>query len=303
MPNTLIHVAIHSAVLIPLRVPLAVVLAGCVIPDVPWIARRLVEAGDLALPQIELFAYFLALASFFGCIALCMAFAVLFDRWKFVFVTAALGCLVHLLVDSMQDKWGVGVHLLAPIDWRASSLASLPIESTVTYMLTVAGILLFIFLMFRVRNEAKWLTFHPLRMAASGLCVIAYFLIPILVIDDVIASDSRYLQTLRSGDARIGRQIQLDRELLMHIEGAWLTTTHTGETLTIVNPDASWISGAIYSFRAVFHSENELLVSEWKLHSQVRDVASYVGLLLTICWFTLLLIFKRRNQRGRKSAL
>ena len=296
MPNTLVHVAVHSAVLTPLRVPFAAVLAGSVIPDVPWIVRRLLNSTGLDLPPIEMFAYFIALSSLFGCIALCFAVAVLFSNWRLVFGVSALGCLIHLLIDSLQDKWGVGVHLLAPIDWYALSLANFPIESTATQILTVAGAVSFFFLAFRNRDEARLLALDSRRIAACGLCLVAYFSLPVLVIDDVIASDSRYLHTLMNSDERTGKPIQLDREPLMQTEGKWQTTTHTGENLVIVNPDDAWTPDTIYSFRATFQSEADIVVSEWKSHTEFRDVASYVGLFLIITWFTALAVSRVRNQ-------
>jgi hypothetical protein len=297
MPNTLAHIAINSAVLAPLRVPFAAVLAGCIIPDVPWIVRRILIGTHFDLPQVETFAYFVVLASLFGCVAMCLAFSLLFKQWKLVFGFSVLGCLIHLLADSLQDKWGVGVHLFAPLTWQALSLASIPIESTATRFLTIAGLAIFFLNSKRFRIERDQLTVDSARLSAFTVCLIAYFSLPVVFVDDVIASNTQHLGTLMNRSDRSGKPIETDRSLLERAGVVWQTDTHTGETLIIANPDPSWTTGS-YSLRGKFKNEREIIVSEWKAHTSFRDVASYVGLLLATGWFGALAVSRARKAAG-----
>ena len=293
IPNTLVHVAIHSAVFGPLRAPFAAVFAGCVTPDLPWIVRRLIDMTSISLEPISALAYFIAQASLVGCVFPCIAFGFLFTNFKPVAALALLGCLVHLLLDSLQVKWGNGVHLFAPYDWEILSLSVFQIDSVFTNLLTFAGIIPFLFVT-KARHDARLLCLNPVRLAGCCICLIAYFAVPFLFISDVVASNSRYLQTLENKDERRGKMLELDRETASVTGDTWYTTTHIGEVLAIVNPDANMTDGGTYSFRAEFYDEREIWLIDWKRHSGMRDIASYIGLLAIACWMTTILILSRR---------
>jgi len=277
----------------PLRVPFAAVFAGCVIPDVPWIIKRLVYMTDIPFEPISASAYFIAQASLVGCLLSCVAFGFLFTNFKRVAAIAFLGCLVHLSLDALQDKWGNGVHLIAPFDWEILSLGVFQSDSVFTYLLTISGIIPFLFII-KARQDARLLCLVPLRLAACCICLFAYFLIPLLFINDVVASNSRYLQTLANRDDRRGQFLELDREKVSVTGDTWHTTTHVGETLMIANPDAQLADGGTYSFRAEFVDEREIKVIDWKRHSGMRDIASYAGLMGIGCWMIMVLILSKR---------
>jgi len=288
-------VAVHSAVFSPWRVPFIAVLAGCVIPDLPWIVRRLVDASSFSVEPISTYAYFIAQSSLVGCFFACIAFAFLFRNFKVVAAYALLGSLVHLLLDSLQDKWGVGVHLLAPFNWEALRLGVFQVDSVFTHLLTVAGIIPFLFIT-KARHDARLLCLNTYRIAGCCVCIIAYFSVPLLFISHVVASDSRYLHTLENKDERRGKLLELDRETTSVTGDTWHTTTHIGEVLAILNPDANMKDGGTYSFKAEFDNEHEIWVTDWKRHSGARDTASYVGLLLIGCWVASVLILGRRTK-------
>ena len=59
MPNTLAHIAVHGAANAswqPARY-LPWVLLGCVLPDVPWIANRVLRAANPAIDVVALDLY------------------------------------------------------------------------------------------------------------------------------------------------------------------------------------------------------------------------------------------------------
>ena len=70
--------------------------------------------------------------------------------------------------------------------------------------------------------------------------------------------------------------------------------THVGEVLAILNPDVNMTNGDTYSFRAEFYDEREIRLIDWKRHSQMRVITSFMGLAGIGCWMTLVLIFSRR---------
>ena len=119
IPNTLVHVAVQSAVFAPLRVPFAAVFAGCVIPDMPWITRRLIDATSISLDPISTFAYFMAQASLVGCL-----------------LPTNNACADQVVVDlsAESDQWKLfdwdPTSLLRPLD-RGSQTAGADVSWTV----------------------------------------------------------------------------------------------------------------------------------------------------------------------------
>jgi len=285
-------VAVHSAVFGRIRLPFAAILAGCVIPDLPWIMRRLINATGIALEPITAYAYFIAQASLVGCLLPSIAFGLFFRSVKLVAAFALLGSLLHLLLDSLQDKWGVGVHLLAPYNWQTLQPGIFELDSSIAHLLSFAGIIPFLFIV-RARQDARLVRFSSVRMAASCVCLIAYFSAPFLFINDVVASDSRYLQTLASEVGRRGKFLELDRETASVVGDSWYTTTHVGEILKIVNPDTNMVDGDTYSFKAEFRNVGEIQLIDWKKHSGARDIASHIGLLAIGCWMVAVLVLSR----------
>ena len=273
--------------------PFAAVFAGCVIPDLPWIVWRLVNTMGFSFEPISAYAYLIAQASLVGCFFACVAFGFLFTNFRLVAAFALLGCLLHLVLDSLQDKWGNGVHLFAPYNWKILSVGIFQIDSVVIYLLAFAGIIPFLFVT-KVRQDAILLCVNPVRLAICCICFIAYFLVPFPYINSVVASDSRYLQTLENKNERRGKLLELDRESVSIVEDTWHITTHTGEVLAIMNPDASMNDGDTYSIRAEFLDQRKIWLIDWKRHSGIRDMPSYAGLLAIVCWMSAVLILNRR---------
>ena len=118
-------------------------------------------------------------------------------------------------------------------------------------------------------------------------------------IDDVIDSDSRYLQTLANKHERPGALLELDRETVRQVGDTWFITTHIGEALEIENPDSRFEDGDYYSVRAEFTGEGSIRLIDWQWYSGVRIIASYIGLTAIAVWFILLF---RTYREGRKSS-
>ena len=142
MPNTLAHLGVQglaTRALLP-RSDLKWIALGCALPDLPWIARRLVRpfVGDATLLDQRLVR--LVQGSLLFCLVLSGAFSTLAREPGKVFRILALNSLLHLLLDACRTKWGNGVHLFAPVSWKLTNFGLFWPESPVTVVLTVGGL-------------------------------------------------------------------------------------------------------------------------------------------------------------------
>lgn len=274
--------AVHSGVFGAARPPFTLVLAGCLIPDLPWILRRVAIGSGLAESSADLIAYCIFQASLAGTLAACLAVGLVHRNWLTFAALAWLGCALHLALDALQDKWGNGVHFLAPFDWSLMSAGFLDIESPVFTIATVAGLLPFLFLR-RIRFDANSIVVTRTRCVAVLLLAATYFALPLMFVDEVVESNVRYLRTLDTEGDRIGRRIELDRQRIYRAGESLLITTHTSEVLEIAGPTDT-ISEGIHSVRGTFVAQNKIEISDRKTHTAWRDIASYLGVTLSAAW-------------------
>jgi hypothetical protein len=112
VPNTLAHVgfrALATRAVAP-ATDLKWNYLGCIVPDVPWMLQRL---------------YGIVQATLAMSLCLILAFASLATEPGRAFSIVAGNAWLHLLLDTIEIKWANGVHLLAPFDWRLTSLGVL----------------------------------------------------------------------------------------------------------------------------------------------------------------------------------
>jgi len=141
MPNTLGHYGVQGAASRALfgRVDPRWIMAGCVLPDVPWILQRLTQAVFPGAYPYDLRLYFVAQASLFGALVGCGAAAALAPKPRRIFLLLAFNVLFHLLLDACQTKWGNGVHLLAPASWHMLNFGWFWSAEWPSHALTAAG--------------------------------------------------------------------------------------------------------------------------------------------------------------------
>ena len=292
MPNLLVHSALQAGVFGVLGLSLTAVFAGCIIPDIPWIVRR--ASLWISADPIEFEAYFLAQASLFYCALPCLGLGLMFKHWQKFALTAWLGCAIHLGLDSLQDKWGNGVHLLAPLDWTHFQIGWFSLESDLIMVLTAAGIVPF-FMVRKAVEDSKQVLVAPGRITAIVVVSMLYFATPGLFYESIVSSNSRYLQTLEN-ENRIGKALVLDREPVTRNGNDWQIVTHTREPLRILNPSESLTTGT-FSMRGEFVEQNVIQVKALKQHSGFRDIASYLGVALVFCWMASTLLILPAYQR------
>jgi len=293
MPSTLGHIAVQGVLIRPAfpRMAARWLLLGAVLPDLPWIVKRMTR---FALPSIDPYdarVYFLIQASLFFCLLLAGVLAALSRRPRLVFGCLGLSSLLHLLTDAAQIKWGVGVHVLAPITWEPLKYGFFWPESLPAILLALAGVVVVVF-EWRRPPERDWgLPVPGGRKAGAVVLATTYLLLPLAFMTAAEAPDNHMIATLRDIESRPGKPVELDRVFFRPEDGGYVKI-FSAEKLKVVGqlPDGP----CSVSIRGRFLDSRTVEIQEIHRHLLFwRDAASYVGLLLVA------LIWARDGRRAR----
>lgn len=285
MPNTLVHFATQGAASRGLwrRLDPRWIYIGCLLPDLPWILRRVVVALGLPVDAFDLRLYSMAQASLAGTLLLCGVLAAVAAAPRLVFAVLGANALLHLLLDATEIKWGNGVHLLAPFSWKMSCFELLNGEGLHILLLSLAGAALVAWEILRPHRPRLGLVLRPRRLAGAGLLLIAYFLFPLPFLDAVERSDSYSVRTLRHPAERPGRQIGVDRTDFLKTPEGGLLDLWTGERIRVSGPMPD--HDARVSLRGTFLEPHLLHIDGFAEHHTQRDWPSYLALgLLAVLW-------------------
>jgi len=101
MPNTLAHIGLQGPLtrLLVRGADVKWVFLGLIIPDLPWIAFRVLKA-TVPVDPYALRLYAIGQSSLVCCILLSGAVAALCERPRLIFVVLSLNSVVHLLLDA-----------------------------------------------------------------------------------------------------------------------------------------------------------------------------------------------------------
>jgi hypothetical protein len=151
LPNTLAHFGIQGIATRGLirNADLKWIVAGAILPDIPWILRRALIKLAPAIDPIDLHLYSTAQSSLVLCLLLAGALACFARHPKRIFIILALNSLIHLLLDACQKKWGEGVILMAPLSWHPRNFGFFWPESWPTHLLTLLGLVYLTAILFR----------------------------------------------------------------------------------------------------------------------------------------------------------
>lgn len=290
MPNTLAHFGIQGVVsrgAIP-RADCKWVLLGCVIPDLPWIIRRAVITLVPNVDPYGLRLYGIAQASLMILLLLCGALALLSQRPRQVFLVLSFNALLHLVLDALQTKWGLGVHLFAPFTWEAWNAALFWPDSTMTYTLTAGGVVYFVWAWMRPAGDSVGIAALSgrgsrawFRLAGALVLFVAFFLMPFFLRAGPLAADNQSVKTLLEEEARLGRFVQFDRGRYEKGENGDLLFSFAGEGFVVTGEQA--LSSGRVSARATFTAQDTIFVHALHEHiPRLRDFSSYFGLLLLL---------------------
>jgi membrane-bound metal-dependent hydrolase YbcI (DUF457 family) len=303
MPNTLAHLGAQALVsrrIIP-EAEHKWIYLGCLIPDLPWIAQRSLRVLVPSIDLYDLRLYAIAQSSLAVSLLLAGAFAAISRAPRRILAILALNSTLHLLLDALQTKWGSGVHLFAPFSWRLWNLGLFWPESVPTYALTGLGLVYVLWTARRPSPRATGFAFRSApRIALAGSLLILYLVLPLALAPAVERSDSHFVQTLRNGEARAGREVEFDRDLYTYHEQRAVLRTFAGERLKVRGSDLQ--QTARVSVRAVFVDANTVRLYELHLHRVlIRDLASFLGLaLVASVWGVSLLHPSHRRGLSRE---
>lgn len=287
MPNTLAHLGVAGLATrsIITAADLKWVYIGAVIPDLPWILQRFAR---IIIPGIDLYdlrLYVIIQSTFLFGIILSLALSSLSTEYKKTFLILSLGCLIHLLLDSLQIKWANGVILLAPFTWEPFGLSLFWPESLPTYIITLFGLFYFITLFKKGVNVSFNLAIGNLKRWGIFICVmVIYILLPLLMLNPAYEADNHYVKTLHSIDERSGKYFEVDRRPYTYENGRSELSLFSGEKIKLKNINLK--TDEIISVRARFVDLKSAEVIEYHVHSVLfRDGSSYLGLtFILIFW-------------------
>ncbi len=285
MPNTLVHLGVQGLASRALFRNAAVkwILLGCTLPDLPWIFQRIIRQLFPVVNPYDLRLYAIVQASLAVSLLLCGALALLSRRPVMVFSILASNCLLHLLLDACETKWGNGVHLLAPYSWKLVNFGFFWPESLPVYSLTVFGLVTAVWMLYR--EPVGTAPVHPdlsaPRILLSAVLLGAYFLLPLQLLHGPEVYDNHSVATLRNTEDRDGRAVAADRYRYIHHDTGDRIRTFTGEELRVAgNPGMQ--TGTV-SFRGNFSGADTLVIGQLHYHQAwFRDGASCIGLLLVL---------------------
>lgn len=295
MPNTLCHIGIQSPLsghFIETR-ELPWVLAGCIIPDLPWIGLKLLLVFELFNPY-DLRLFFTAQASLIFCLLLSAGLSTFVRYSRRIFAILAANCFLHLALDSLQIKWGNGVHFLAPFDWKMFGFDLFWPENMLLMILSLFGL---IYLIAQWRPIITSTTEGPpifeckskVKVGAGVLLLTLYLACPFFCMESMEKSNTYFIQTMKDRSSRPGKGIALDRARYSADKGE--IRLYSGEKLTIVGSRPQE-SGRV-SFRGTFLSPDTVLSTNYHYHRDFRDLASLLGLFLTCTLMLQSLILSR----------
>jgi len=281
MPNTLAHLGIQGVVTrsIIRKADIKWIFLGAVLPDIPWIARRIVIAVLPGIDPVAVRIYAIAQSSLFSCLILAVAFSLFSQIPRRVFAILSLNALLHLLVDASEAKWGNGVHLLAPYSWDTFNLGLFWPESTAVFLLSLVGMIFVVYIWLK----GSWGVSMGLRFPTSrkGLAItiliVFYLVLPALVMTDIKTANAHSIA--RINDPCKSCQVAFDRAKYYAGDRHRLKTWAKEYSLQEKYLNHS----AIVSIKGSFVDETTIQINSIHEHKGInRDLLSYIGLLLIL---------------------
>ncbi len=276
MPNTLGHIGVQAPLsnLLFKKAELQWIALGCLIPDIPWIAQRILFKLQLFDPYLVGF-YATIQASLFFSLFLALSFSVISREPVRVFFLLLFNIIIHLLLDGCEIKWGSGVLLFAPFSWKLIRFDLFWTNHSIMLVLTGAG-LLFILLFWEKAISRSALLGRPgtLKITLGLLALCCYLITPAFLIPHAERADIRYLTTLKEKKARPGKSIEVDR--VPYFSDIKQVRFFSRDMVRVTGNLPKHAS--LLSIKGKFITMDTIEVKESHGHSRSRDWASIVGL-------------------------
>ncbi len=284
MPNTLVHFGVQGIATRAVWRGLDVrwILLAALLPDLPWIMNRIALSLPLGDALYAVHAYALAQSTLAVSLILAGALAALAARTLATFAVLAGNCLLHLLLDAAEIKWGNGVHLLAPWSWELLNYGVLWPESPVVLALGLVG-LGFVAVALRSAPVPAARMFHatPARASVAAFLAVVWLALPAALSGGPYRADNHSIRTLHEGAERPGRRVELDRARRRELPEGDFVRTLANEWLRLTGPKIP--PGSQVSIRGEFIDRRTVAVDDFQVHPRGRlrrDGPTYVGLAL-----------------------
>lgn len=252
------------------------VIIACIIPDLPWVELKLLLATHTFNPY-DLRLYCTAQASLLFCLILAGGLCLWTHNSIKIFLILGINSLLHLLLDSLQIKWGNGVNIISPFNWELFHLDIFWPEFSGTIILSAVGFMYLLYNWNRLQaNTPLYKASGKTKHVAGSLFIALYFLGPLYFMNQLDDADTYFIQTMRNINERTGKPIKLDR-------AHYNATTHevkiySGEKIKITG-ELPQESGRV-SFSGFFQDSNTITSKAFHEHSNYRDLASFIGLFM-----------------------
>lgn len=281
MPNTLAHIGAQGVATQALlrNVDPKWIYVGCIIPDFPWIVRRIILVVHPTINHHDITICAIIQASLLFCLLLSSAIALLTTHYLKTFTILGFNSFLHLFLDACETKWGNGVHFFAPFNWQLKNFGFFWPESILTYFLTISGLIYFVWYC-RQTISTKLNIVWKLsgRFIVSLMILIGYFYGPFFILDAPEKADSHFIKTISSRNP--GSYVEFDRAYYQKAPGGDLLRSDL--TLFQVDGAVPNHSGTI-SVRANFANKGLINIIEYHEHnSRLRDISSLLGLTLVV---------------------
>ena len=261
---------------------------GCLLPDLPWIAQRAVQPFGVADP-VTVRLYAVIQSSLLFSLLLAAAVSLQAEHSRRVFLLLALNCLLHLLLDPLEIKWGNGTMLFAPFSWQLTQFALFWPEDLPSLLLAAAGLFMFPIAVWQDRKRAIRFISDWRRQLAGAAFLLWYLLLPPALFSGPLRADSHYAATMRSRQ-RTGKLLELERRPFKSADQTLLA--YSGETLHLSGSNLPEQDGLL-SLQGRFVAQQSISVSAWHLHSGRRDLRSQIGIFLLLAAWSVALRAKR----------
>ncbi len=298
VPNTLVHIGVQGLTnrAISNLIDLKWVLLGCIIPDLPWAFRRALIALVPGIDLYDVTLYAAVQSSLFFCVLLSAVFALFSAKPRLVFGILAVNALFHLLLDTIEIKWGNGVLLLAPLNWELLSFGWVWPDGVLITLLSLTGLAVGTWVLIHPASKVINVQFKPpSRFVAAIVLLLLYMLSPMALTDGPLSDNLMSIATLKAKQHRIGSEVRIDRRPYQHRADGDVVITLANEPLHIVG-DKRATSSQVSLIGMFVDSDTIRVYRLHEFHTPWRDFASYIGLgLVSLVWATAL-IRERRNR-------
>lgn len=277
MPNTLAHIGAQLPVTraVSSKVDPRWVALGLLIPDLPWIFQRLIHLVFPQAPAIDIRAYVVVMSTPIFCMLLSAGISLLVKNSALVFAILAVESLLHEFLDCFQEKGGVGVPLLGPINWTSFSWPAFPMDGWISNLLTLSGALVILLLLL-----GKWKYPTTIRPARTGwqwrapvviLFLASYIIGPMAFKEAAIRGNVHDLAVWRGDLPRMGMQIHFDRA--NYVPGSkpgesGITDNFNEDPIRIIGIQEEQPS--LISTIATFSDEETLIADDYVVHPPGR---------------------------------